>query len=206
MTNQRDLQQYVAGLTTMAAQYSNFAREKAASIGISGEQYIPMAPVANGAGSYDPDPNQPYSMMAANRAAIQKASMLDGQALGTNLSPYANVVNQMHPAIAYATKQASALEYGDEGASYDEGGEELDEIGEIAVAIDQMDDAAYVDFVNQNGDFDDCDVVPSRADYINFLQETHEKAASMSDTHLIDMYNSGVLEQHAHDLVPYLIQ
>lgn len=169
-------QEYLQSLYILA---SNLVpRSKAAALNVGNELLVPSTPYVNAAGSYDPDPSMAYSsLMSQQRAAMNASLIQDGSLQGFNLRDYQSILNEANPIVAGAMNPPL--------------------LGTVSgrSKFASMDEDDYVEMLSETGMFDDVDIYPD-PETLDFIDAyAREKAASISEAQVVDMYESGILSE-----------
>lgn len=173
----------VQQLYNLAVAANDYATKSAAAF-VGGQQVMPSTPYQNAAGLYDPDPSQAgYTALSEARAQINAQTILDGQVSGTNLLPYEPVLNTNYQTVASGM---NVQMMGGKQASYQEQAEHFQKMASTGL------------FHNPN-------LMPDINGWESINQVAHNKTASIVNDMVMDMINTGVLQQVRPDFVPLFL-
>lgn len=166
--------EYLRDLNQLALGVANVAKTAAYNIG-SSTQVIPTHGYTNGSGIYDPDDSRAYTSQLALRRGEYAAAQVDqGRTKMIDLLPYRGQLNEGYGVIQQNMQKSASLD-------------------EVEYWTDE-DYAEYEQAMLDSGLFDDVDAIPTPEVYMAMLENSMEKAASVTDEQISDMLEFDVFD------------
>lgn len=188
-------------LFNLTSQAYNNARAKVAAINSGGEQVRQTAFGSYGGGMLDPNPQFAVAAnLAQQREAANNANYIDSQMYGTNFQPYQGELNEKDQTLAYAInptttemfQPAPSMAPVPPGAMFSQGQ------GLPKTASDE-----WKQKLASTGLFSHH--IPDPETFAALQEIAKHKTATIAELQIMDMINTGALQQIAPHLIPKLI-